>query len=46
VLLTWFYAAGLVLLGGAVGNAVLADRLADGTDDRQVQHAGGRDDRR
>lgn len=46
LLLTWFYAAGLVLLVGAVVNAVLADRLVDGTDDRQVQHAGGRDDRR
>ncbi|MFB6080943.1 MAG: YihY/virulence factor BrkB family protein, partial [Haloferacaceae archaeon] len=39
LLVSWFYLAGLVVLVGAVTNAVLAGRLGP---DRQVQHPRGR----
>jgi membrane protein len=42
LLVTWFYLAGLVLLVGAVLNAVRTDRIA--ARDRQVQHPPDRDD--
>jgi YihY family inner membrane protein len=42
LLVTWFYLAGLVLLVGAILNAVRADRVVDR--DRQVQHPPDRDD--
>jgi YihY family inner membrane protein len=44
ILLTWFYFSGILLLTGAVINAVLAGRIAETTDaaDQQVQHGAGR----
>ncbi|ELZ30414.1 hypothetical protein C474_11396 [Halogeometricum pallidum JCM 14848] len=43
LLVTWFYFSGILVLTGAVVNAVLADRVSPGpsdggTSDRQVQH--------
>ncbi|MFC6726276.1 hypothetical protein ACFQE1_18290, partial [Halobium palmae] len=46
LLLTWFYFSGILLLTGAVINAVLAGRVSEsppaGADDQQVQHGSAR----
>lgn len=44
LLMTWFYFSGILILTGAVVNAVTAGRTDADVADRQVQHAGGRDD--
>jgi hypothetical protein len=45
LLMTWFYLSGILILTGAVINAVVGGRTGDGDDrDRQVQHAGSRRD--
>jgi YihY family inner membrane protein len=45
LLMTWFYLSGILILTGAVINAVVGGRTEDGDDrDRQVQHAGSRRD--
>jgi YihY family inner membrane protein len=43
LLMTWFYLSGILILTGAVINAVSGGRTGDGAvEDRQVQHPGGR----
>jgi YihY family inner membrane protein len=43
LLMTWFYFSGILILTGAVVNAVTGGRTGDDRD-RQLQHAGGRRD--